>query len=106
MRFRSSLFIAVVSLFVLTGFGYDVFGDCCGDHPAKQTEHAKSVTQKQAPSSGNDCHCLCHQVISHFTGEPVRVAAAILVPATFVPHADEFPPDAVPVGIDHPPQLA
>ena len=102
---RSSLFIAIVSLSVLAGYGYDLLGDCCRDGIAQQTECLKDAPNHKAPGVGNDCQCLCHQVISHLTSEPPRIARAIRVPTIFAREADEFPPDSVPVGIDHPPQL-
>ena len=98
---RSNLFIAIVSLFVLTGYAQDVFGECCAHDKQEQTQHGKTT-----PGKADDCQCLCHQIISHWNVEPVRVAAAVLVTAEFVAHPDEFPPDAVPLGIDYPPQLA
>jgi hypothetical protein len=102
---RSSLFIAIVSLFVLTGYAHGVVGDCCA-HEKQQTQSARTAPGKDSPQESDDCQCLCHQVISHFTGDPVPVAAGTLVPMTRKMHPDEFPPDAVPVGIDVPPQLA
>ena len=105
-RLRSSLFIAIVSLFVLTGYGFDLFGDCCSHHQQSPVEHGKSVPDEQTPVKDDGCQCICHQIISPLTTEPVRVADAGFTPASFVAHPDEFPPDAVPVGIDYPPQLA
>ena len=99
---RSSLFIAIVSLLVLTGYGLDALGDCCAHHePQGSAEHGEN-----APGTGDDCQCLCHQAISPFAVESVRLADRVFMPATFLALAEEFPPDAVPLGIDHPPQLA
>ncbi|MEP6673462.1 MAG: hypothetical protein ABJF10_30220 [Chthoniobacter sp.] len=103
---RSSLFIAIVSLFVLTGYGFDLFGDCCGSEKQVQTQSGKTAPGKKAPGKSDDCQCICHQIISHSSVEPMRVAAVLIVTAEFVAHPDEFPPDAVPLGIDYPPQLA
>ena len=100
-RLRSHLFIAIVSLFVLTGYGYDLFGDCCAREKQVQTQSGKT-----APGKADDCQCICHQIISHSSEEPVRVVAVLIVTSEFVAHPDEFPPDAVPLGIDYPPQLA
>ncbi len=104
--FRSSLFIAIVSLLVLTGYGFDLFGECCTHDVQGQAEHGKSSPNEQAPGGGDGCQCICHQIITPLTPEPLRVADAVLVASDFVAHADEFPPDAVPRGIDYPPQLA
>ena len=104
--FRSSLFIAIVSLLVLTGYGFDLFGDCCGHREPGQAEHGKSAPNDQTPGSGDGCQCVCHQIITPLMSEPLRIVDAVLVASDFVAHADEFPPDAVPRGIDYPPQLA
>ena len=105
---RSHLFIAIVSLLVLTGYGFDLFDDCCARQEQAQTEHGKPAPKNQTPgnSNGNGCQCICHQVITPLSTEPIRVADMAFVPAGFVAHPDEFPPDAVPLGIDYPPQLA
>ena len=104
--FRSSLFIAIVSLLVLMGYGFDLFGDCCGHREPGQAEHGKSAPNDQTPGGGDSCQCICHQIVTPLTPEPLRVADVAFVPSSFVAHADECPPDAVPRGIDDPPQLA
>ena len=107
MRFlRSNLIIAIVSLFVLTGYGFDLFGDCCSHPEQAQVEHGNSGPKGQPSGSGDGCQCVCHQVIIPLSLDPMRVAFADVVSTDFVAHADEFPPDAVPLGIDYPPQLA
>jgi hypothetical protein len=104
--FRSSLCLAIVSLFVLTGYAHGVLGDCCEHDQPQQAPSATTAPGQEVPQQSDDCQCWCHQVISHFTVDPVRVAAEALVPITLKMHPDEFPPDAVPVGIEVPPQLA
>lgn len=98
---RSNFFIVIVSLFVLAGYGFDVFGECCAHHVQAQTEHS-GKTQ----GNGDDCQCICHQTITPLTAEPVRAVAALLVTSDFAMHLDQIAPDEVPLGIDHPPQLA
>ena len=99
---RSNLFIAIVSLFVLMGYGLEVFGECCSHRELQgQAEH-----HEKAPGQGDDCQCLCHQTLSTITTTPLAVAVAVFTPGNLVAHADEFPPDVVPLGIDYPPQLA
>ncbi|MEI9898127.1 MAG: hypothetical protein WDN28_30800 [Chthoniobacter sp.] len=102
---RSSLFVTIVSLFVLTCYGFDLFDDCCSRQEQGQAGHGKSSPNDRAPGSGNGCQCICHQVITPLTAEPVQLAGAVFVQTDFVAHLDEFPPDAVPVGIEVPPQL-
>lgn len=107
LRFlRSNLFIAIVSLLVVTGYGFDLFGECCADERHEYVEHGKSAPNDQAPGGNDGCQCICHQVVPPISLEPVQMAVAVFVAADFVAHADEFPPDAVPLGIDYPPQLA
>ena len=103
---RTSLFIAIVSLFVLTGYGFDLFGDCCAHHEQAQVEHGKSAPNDQPPGGGEGCQCLCHQIVTPVTPEPEWVADAVFISADLVAPPDEFPPDAAPLGIDYPPQLA
>jgi hypothetical protein len=98
---RSSLLISLVSLFVLTGYANEAFCDCHERHPAEQTGHGDSF-----PPDGGDCQCICHQVFSNVSGAPVQTGSFAGEVQAVVPQADEFPPDAVPPGIDHPPQLA
>ena len=103
---RSSLCIAIVSLFVLTGYAWDVLDYCCEHENQVQVDHAKHHSGKKAPEQKNDCKCICHQVFSGSEVESVRVAPRVQTPMDFIGHAEEFPPDAVPPGIDYPPQLA
>ena len=103
---RSKFFLAIVSLFVLTGYSLDLFADCCTHREQGQTENGKSAPNDQTPGGGDGCQCICHQIIDPLTPGPTRVADAAFTPLDFVAHADEFPPDAVPLGIEHPPQIA
>ncbi len=103
---RSILFAAIVSLLVLTGYGSDVLDYGCAGEKQDQTSHSQQHSGKTAPLKKDDCQCLCHQIYAPHTAAPVRVAPASLTPAELAAHADEFPPDAVPLGIDYPPQFA
>ena len=76
-------------------------GDCCTHHVEAEMDHGGKAAGKS-----DDCQCLCHQVISHLTGAPVRAVVGALVPMMLTMAPDEFPPDAVPIGIEVPPQLA
>ena len=103
---RSHLFIAIVSLLVVTGYGFDLFDDCCAQQEQAQVEHGKAAPKNQKPGNGNGCQCICHQITTPLSPSPIQLVHAVFVPADFVAHPDEFPPDAVPLGIDYPPQLA
>ena len=98
--------MAIVSVFVLTACAVDVFGDCCGRDESAQAEHCDCAPKDQAPDNGDDCQCFCHVILTPLTAGPVWAAHAVFVPVEFVAQTDEFPPDAVPLGIDHPPQIA
>jgi hypothetical protein len=102
---RSSLFIAIVSLFVVTGYGWDVLDYGCDDQV--QMDHAKGQPGKKAPEPQKDGgKCICHQVFTGPEAHCLTVVPRVFAPTEYVGHTDEFPPDAVPLGIDYPPQLA
>lgn len=103
---RSSFFIAIVSLFVLTGYSWTALADCCRHESQAAAKHALSAPLKQAPADADDCQCLCHQAISHLTGESLRLEQTVLLRQAHLARRDEFPPDALPLGIDYPPQLS
>lgn len=103
---RSSFYIAIVSLFVLTGYGSDLFGDCGAHHGHDPAEHHEPAPQDETPGGGDGCQCICHMPATPLTPDPVAVAAAVFVETDFAALRDEFPPDAVPLGIEYPPQLA
>ena len=98
---RSTLLIAIVSLFVLTGYARAVMDKCCAMEQTERAAHDGSV-----PVEEHGCSCLCHQVFSNVFAMPVRLPAVVLVLQAVRLPADEFPPDAVPPGIDVPPQLS
>lgn len=103
---RSKLFVGIVSLIVLTGYGSGLFGDCCGQKEQGQVELGKSVPHDQTADTGDNCQCVCHQSIAWLASATLRIADADFVPTVFLANTDEFPPDSLPLGIDHPPQLA
>ncbi len=98
--------MAIVSAFVLTACAVDVLGDCCGWQGQEQADHCDCAPGDPMPDNGDDCQCLCHVILTPLTTGPLWVADAVFVPADFVAQKNEFPPDAVPLGIDHPPQIA
>ena len=101
----SHLFIAIVSLFVVTGYAWDVLDYNCEDESPAQVDHAKGHSGEKAPQQQNYGKCICHQIFTGPELNPMRVAPRVETPTDCVAHADEFPPDAVPLGIDYPPQL-
>ena len=104
--FHSNLLIAILSLFVFTGFTHDVLGSCCEGKKQELAAQGQTTPGKNIPAQNNNCQCLCHQFFTAHAVTALSAAPVICAPANFVAHADEFPPDAVPVGIEVPPQLA
>lgn len=103
---RSSLFVAFVSLLVLMGYASDVLDYNCAAERQEQAAQHHGHHGKSRPAKDDDCHCLCHQFFTGHAAEPIRVGRVPFTAAAYVTHADEFPPDADPVGIEYPPQLA
>jgi len=104
--FRSSLFGMLVALFVVAGYGWSLSGQCClGERglPAAQIEGAHS---EEAPAQDDGCQCVCHQIVFHGAAEIVKVAGLVLVSEDSQVVTDEVAPDAVPLGIEYPPQVA
>jgi hypothetical protein len=79
--------------------------DECGDARQQtviQHENGGGMVPSELP---HDCKCVCHHPASLVADNPVEFSCATPEPLMLSGHPDEFPPDAVPVGIDHPPQL-
>ena len=102
MKFlRSKILIVIASVCILAGYAHAVIDRCCDDRQTECAGHGKS-----APVEDDGCQCLCHKIFSDDSPTPARVpvVAVVLQPVRWP--AAEFPPDAVPLGIDYPPQLA
>ena len=103
---RSSFFIAIVSALVLAGYVSDVLDYDCESEKQEQTTQSDTHSGKDAPAEKGDCQCLCHQIFTTQAAAPVRIASGTPGVADYLVQPDEFPPDAVPLGIEYPPQLA
>lgn len=104
---RSSLFALIVSLLLATGYGFDLFADCCTHSQThSQQQKGPGASSDKAPVQDDSCQCICHQTVAPGVGLQPVTATVTLVPSTLPAFADEIPPDAVPLGIDYPPQLA
>lgn len=81
------------------------FGDCAPVSAQKVSESGIGHSKPAHSDDEHACHCVCHHA---FVSEHVRlkVTAAKLLVFLFEPDRVDFPPDAIPLGIDHPPQLA
>ena len=98
---RSKILIVIASVFILTGYAHAVIDRCCDEKQTERAGHGKS-----APVEDDGCQCLCHKVFSNVSPTPVRLPVLTLILQTVRWPEGEFPPDAVPLGIDYPPQLA
>lgn len=103
---RSSIIVAIISLFVFTGYAADVLDYTCDGERQEQAAKSKPLPGKTAPVGNDGCQCLCHQIFATDVVEPIRVGSANVEVSDFLLPRDEFPPDAMPRGIDYPPQLA
>ncbi len=103
---RSNLLIVIVSLCVATGYAHEILDACCEGQRQEQAAQGRTPADKNAPAQDDGCQCLCHQFFTAQAVLPLSAAPAIYGPADFVAQRDEFPPEAVPLGIDYPPQLA
>ena len=103
--FRSSIFVAFVSLFILTGYGLDVLDYCCENDGREEVSH-KDQLNKGNPVKKGECQCICHQTFIGRFSEPVRSVPFALRAIEYLDPADEIAPDAMPLGIEYPPQLS
>ena len=102
---RSSLLLAFVYLFVLTGYSAQAFGLCCERGTGERTQQAEASSQKQAPADSHDCLCICHQIVADPAQKPLPIIAASVLSVETLTCGNQYPPDALPLGIDYPPQL-
>lgn len=98
---RTRFFAVMILLLTLGGYGYELYAHAMPKH-TDTAEHQHSDSEEKGRCHDCTCHC-----------SPVMVASfdrvlAFQVP-TFVGYVTsrgENAPDAVPLGIDHPPQIA
>ena len=98
---RTRVFSILIALLTLGGCGYELYA-----HAAPRHEETAEHQHSDSEENGGCHHCTCH-CSPPMMQNVERVVA--FQPPTFVGYAAtraEFLPDAVPVGIDHPPQLA
>ncbi len=106
---RSRLFAILIAALVLAGFGVSLFGSC-DDEKQVVVAAAGSGGGEPAPSSSHSgdhtCACLCHQILVIEQLNAPAVAGAVSDAVLVFAELADIPPDAIPLGIDHPPQLA
>jgi len=89
----------------MMGYASDAFDYCCQQEQV-QLSFGDAAPGHSGPGESHDCQCLCHQLFSSHPTDGLRIGMGILEAADQLQVADEFPPDAMPLGIDYPPQLA
>jgi hypothetical protein len=102
-----AIIIIIVSLASsVSGHGM-ACADECGDARQQTVIQHESGGGGMIPSElPHGCNCVCHHPAPLVAEIPVAFSSATPAPLMLAGHAGEFPPDAVPAGIDHPPQLA
>jgi len=103
---RSSFLLPFVCLLVLTGYTVQLFDDCCESRASAKVEQVKASKEQKQPDESHHCECLCHQIFTASGSTSVTVTRADLVAVELLVCVNEFPPDALPLGIDYPPQLS
>ena len=95
-----------MSCLLLAGYGFDLLGECCEQVKQTQVEGGKLTPTNQNSAEGQDCQCVCHHAVPPISMSPSDLVFGAFVVGEAFPLLDEIPPDAVPFGIEYPPQLA
>ena len=95
----------IVALFVLMGFGWSMSGQCCHEDAQSMSVQVQVAGTEHSPAADDGCQCVCHQVFSQPFTEPVKAAGLAMLSGQSLVLVDEVPPDAVPLGIEYPPQV-
>lgn len=95
-RIPAIIIAAIVSLC----YAESAFG-CCDDVKAPA-----AVAQSGADGGDHVCQCLCHQFFPNESISSPVVISKLAEPVLVFRELADIPPDPIPLGIDHPPQLA
>ena len=95
----------LVALFVLTSYGWSLSGQCCADEGRVAALQVTVAGAEQSPAADDGCQCVCHQILSQPFTEPVKAVGLAMRSERAPAVVDEVPPDAMPLGIEYPPQL-
>ncbi len=95
-----------VALLVAAGYGWSLSGQCCLGERGAQTAQIEGAYSDESPAQDDGCQCVCHQIVFHGAVEIVKVAGLVRLSEDAPAVADEVAPDALPLGIEHPPQVA
>lgn len=96
---RSNLFCILVAAIIFAGYGAALSGACDDLKPT-------AVSESQKDAGDHSCQCLCHQIFVQERIKSPGVVGGLEEAGLVFPELADIPPDAIPFGIDHPPQLA
>ena len=98
---RTRVFAILIALLTMGSYGYELYTHAMPTHEI-EAEHQHSSSEE----TGDCHHCICHcspvMLVSFDRTIPFQVPAF----KGYVVAQGEDAPETVPVGIDHPPQLA
>ena len=98
---RTRLFAVLIALLVLGGYAREVYAHAMPRHE-NNAEHQHSDSDEK----GGCHHCTCHFSSGMVVSSDRVVGFQVPTCVGYVVTPGEDAPEAVPVGIDHPPQLA
>lgn len=107
---RTPLILAILAALVLCGYTANV-ADCYLTANTTESQHAACGDHHESEGSSESnacqtaCQCVCH---SGYALEPVfqvQVSTEAAAIGAYALPTGQFPPDAVPLGIDYPPQI-
>ena len=106
--FRISVLLALVAVLALGGYAVGQV-ECCH---SEKTSHGEKTSQGEShhdstnATADDGCRCVCHVGDIFHPTAPLSVGQKLISVTVYSLHWGAFPPDAVPLGIDYPPQLA
>jgi hypothetical protein len=104
--FRSRVLSTLAAVLVLLGSAAILNGACCSGADRGAGCNARDTSHSSEQKADGDCVCLCHQASAE--EQVFDSFLRFCFRQTEIAFADVagFPPDAIPFGIDHPPQLS
>lgn len=100
--------IMLIAIYLCAISGYSVACDAACDGRAEMVVSAVSAEAGGSDGSAGDqeCECECHDNLSVIAQEFAGSWRVPPNPVMWLSHTCDRPPDGLPLGIDHPPQLA
>jgi len=98
---RTRLFAVLIALLVLAGYGHQIYAHAMPSH-ADSAEHQHSDAEET--SGCHHCTCHCSPVMLASLERTITFQVPTFV--GYIAARGEIAPESIPLGIDHPPQLA